>query len=146
MGFVRESRLGRSRQGHLTEHFVAGTTARTAAVPCGVNRTTAACFHHRLREVIAYGMEAEADAIFDGEIEVDERCSGGRRKGKRGRATLGPPDDAFPLVWSENRVSLSIAVHWTSDDVLGRRVRTLPDLRRAASRDAKRVDFLGRPI
>ncbi len=31
MGFVRKSRLSRSKQDHLTEHFVAGTTARTAS-------------------------------------------------------------------------------------------------------------------
>ena len=30
MGFVRKSRLSRTKQDHLAEHFVAGTTARTA--------------------------------------------------------------------------------------------------------------------
>ncbi len=63
------------------EHFVAGTTARTAAALCGVNRKTAAYFYHRLREIISYEMEAEADDIFDGEIEVDESYFGGRRGG-----------------------------------------------------------------
>ncbi len=42
MGFVRKSRPNRSKQDHLTEHFVPGTKARTAAAPCGVNRKAAA--------------------------------------------------------------------------------------------------------
>jgi transposase len=33
----------------LAQHFVAGTTARTAAALCGVNRKTAAYYFHRFR-------------------------------------------------------------------------------------------------
>ena len=89
MGFVRKSRLSRSKQDHLAEHFVAGTTARTASALCGVNRKTAAYFYHRLRESIAYELEAEAEEIFEGEIEVDESYFGGRRQGRRGRGAAG---------------------------------------------------------
>ena len=39
----------------------------------------------RLREIIAYELEAECKAMFGGEIEVDENYFGGKRKGKRGR-------------------------------------------------------------
>ena len=35
--------------------------------------------------MIAYELEAESDAMFGGEIEVDESYFGGTRKGKRGR-------------------------------------------------------------
>lgn len=38
MGAMRKSRLSRYKQDRLIEHFVAGTTARTAASLCSVNR------------------------------------------------------------------------------------------------------------
>jgi transposase len=66
---------------------VAGTTARTAAKLVGVNKTTAAYYDHRLREII---YQAIADDVpFTGEVEVDESYFGGRRKGKRGRGAAG---------------------------------------------------------
>ena len=85
MGVMRKSRLSKFKQDHLIEHFVAGTTARTAARLCGVNRKTAAFFFLRLRKIIAVELEAENKAMFSGEIEVDESYFGGRWKGKRGR-------------------------------------------------------------
>ena len=51
-------------------------TARTAADLAGINKTTAAYFYHRLREIIAWRL-AKA-----GEIEADESYFGGKRKGK----------------------------------------------------------------
>jgi transposase len=71
----------------LIEHFVAGTTARTAATLVGVHRNTAAFYFHRLRELI---YQASEDATpFSGEIEVDESYFGGKRKGTRGRGAAG---------------------------------------------------------
>lgn len=58
MGSMRKSRLSPYKQGRLVEHFVAGTTARTTASLCGVNRKTAALYFLRLREIIAYELEA----------------------------------------------------------------------------------------
>lgn len=89
MGRMRKSRLSKHKQSRLVEHFVAGTTARTAASLCGVHRNTAAYFFLRLREIIACELEAESEAMFGGEIEVDESYFGGRRKGKRGRGAAG---------------------------------------------------------
>lgn len=86
---MRKSRLSRSIQGKLVEHFVAGTTARCAASLVGVNFKTAAYYFHRLREIIAYQLEAESHEVFGGEIEVDESYFGGTRKGKRGRGAAG---------------------------------------------------------
>src|SRR5712672_673465 len=80
---MRKSRLSSGKQAKLIEHFVAGTTARTAAGLVRVNKTTAAYYFHRLRELISRAI-AEA-APFAGEIEVDESYFGGHRKGKRGR-------------------------------------------------------------
>ena len=87
MGSMRKSRLSKYKQGRLVEHFVAGTTARTAASLCGVNRKTAALYFLRLREIIAYELEAETADMLGGEIEVDESYFGG--KGKRGRGAAG---------------------------------------------------------
>jgi transposase len=86
-GIHRKSRLSRSKQSRLMEHFVAGTTARTAAELVGVNPKTAAYYFHRLREVIE---QASEDATpLSGEIEIDESYFGGSRKGKRGRGAAG---------------------------------------------------------
>ena len=89
MGSMRKSRLSHYKQARLVEHFVAGTTARTAASLCGVNRKTAALYFLRLREIIAYELEAASTAMFGGKIEVDGSYFGGRRKGKRGRGAAG---------------------------------------------------------
>jgi len=86
MGSMRKSRLNHYKQGRLTEHFVLGSTARTTASFLGANRKTAAFYFLRLREIIAYKLEAESEAMFGGEIEVGESYFGGRRKGKRGRS------------------------------------------------------------
>lgn len=86
---MRKSRLSQYKQDRLIEHFVAGSTARTAASLIGVNRKTAAYYFLRLREIIALELEREADEVFGGEIEVDESYFGGKRKGKRGRGAAG---------------------------------------------------------
>ena len=75
MGSMRKRRLSKYKRGSLVEHFVAGTTARTAASLCGVNRKTAALYFLRLREIIAYELEAETADMLGGEIEVDESSS-----------------------------------------------------------------------
>ncbi len=62
---MRKSRLSQYKQDHLTEHFVSGSTARTAASVCVVNRKTAAFFFLRLREIIAYKLEAESEGILE---------------------------------------------------------------------------------
>jgi transposase len=40
-------------------------------------------FFLRLREIIALELEVESEAMFGGEVEVDESYFGGRRKGRR---------------------------------------------------------------
>ena len=84
---MRRSRLSSYKQARLIEHFVAGTTARTAASLVGVNKSTAAYYFHRLRELICAAIDDETP--FHGEIEVDESYFGGKRKGKRGRGAAG---------------------------------------------------------
>ena len=86
---MRKGRLSKYKQDRLIEHFVSGSTALTAASLCSVNRKTAAFFFLRLRAIIVLELEAESEAMFDGEIEVDESYFGGKRKGKRGRGAAG---------------------------------------------------------
>ena len=62
-------------------------TARTAADLAGINKTTAAYFYHRLREIIAWRLDQASPLA--GEIEADESYFGGKRKGKRGRGAAG---------------------------------------------------------
>ena len=87
MDGMRKSRLSRDKQQRLIEHFVAGTTARTAGALVSVNFKTAAYYFHRLREIIYQATEDETP--FSGEVEVDESYFGGRRKGMRGRGAAG---------------------------------------------------------
>lgn len=89
MDSMRKSQLSKSKQDRLIEHFVAGATARCAADLVRVNPKTGIYYFLRLRETIAYHLDQEADAVFSGEIEVDESYFGGKRKGKRGRGAAG---------------------------------------------------------
>lgn len=86
---MKKSRLSLNKQSRLLEHFVAGTTARTAASLVGVHRNTAAYYFHRLREIISNELDAEEGMMLGGAIEVDESYFGGKRKGKRGRGAVG---------------------------------------------------------
>ena len=85
----RKSRLPASIQIELIRHFVAGSSARSVAEICGINRNTAILYFHKLRELIANRLTAEAPDLMAGEIEVDESYFGGVRKGKRGRGAAG---------------------------------------------------------
>ena len=73
-------------QQKLLEHFVAGTTARAAALLVGVQGRTAVIFYQRLRQLIASKQESYE---LSGEVEADESYFGGIRKGKRGRGAAG---------------------------------------------------------
>lgn len=85
---IRHSRLTYLQTKNLTNLFVAGSTARTAAELVGVNRNTAINYFAKLRKIIVFGIEQET-SVFDGPIEVDESYFGGVRKGKRGRGAAG---------------------------------------------------------
>jgi transposase len=84
---MRKSRLSKVKQDRLIEHFVSGSTARTAAALVGANRNTAAYYFQRLRQLICQAVEDGTP--FFGEVEVDESYFGGKRKGKRGRGAAG---------------------------------------------------------
>ena len=77
---MKRSKLSKDKQLKLIEHFIAGTTARTASVIINVNPKTAILYYHHLRELIfEYEREKEKE-IFNGEIEADESYFGGKRR------------------------------------------------------------------
>ena len=80
------------------------------------NKNTAAYFFHRLREVIYQGTEEEAP--FSGEIEVDESCFGGVRKGKRGRGAAGKVP-VFGLLKRGGRVYAKVIPDTKSKTLMG---------------------------
>lgn len=101
---MRKSRLSLEKQSKLLEHFVAGTTARTAASLAGVNKTTSAYFYQRLRQLI---VQHATHFQLSGEVEVDESYFGRTRKGKRGRGAAGKVP-VFGLLKRGGRVYVAV--------------------------------------
>jgi len=54
--FRRKSRLSQVKQEDLIKYFVAGSTARSAAVLVGVNRHTATLYFHKLEARLLLGI------------------------------------------------------------------------------------------
>ena len=68
MGSMRKSQLSKAKQDRLIEHFVAGASARCVADLVSVNSKTAIYYFHRLRKIITYHFEQDADTVFSGGI------------------------------------------------------------------------------
>ena len=83
MGSVRKRRLSKNKQVRLLR--VARTTARTAAKgePWGLSQHAACLLPASAAMIVC---ELESEAMFGGEIKVDESYFSGRCKGKRGRS------------------------------------------------------------
>ena len=64
MGSMRKSQLSKTKQDRPIEHLVVGAKARCAADLVSVNPKTAIYYFHRIREIIAYHLEQEADTSF----------------------------------------------------------------------------------
>lgn len=69
MIYQRKSRMPVGVQQKLLEHFVAGTTARAAALLVGMQGNTATLFYQRLRQLIA---SKQKSYELSGEVEADE--------------------------------------------------------------------------
>lgn len=122
---MRKSRLSWDKQTRLIEYFVSGTTARTAAALVGVNKSTAAYYFHRLREIIAQAIQDEMPLA--GEIEVDESYFGGRRKGKRGRGAAGKVP-VFGILKRGGRVYTKVIPNTKAKTLMGiMQDRIIPD-------------------
>ena len=68
----------KSIQKKLLQFFVLEVTARSAADILDIQPNSAMLFYRKIRQVIAYHLELQADEIF-------ESYFGGQRKGKHGR-------------------------------------------------------------
>ena len=112
--YERKSRLSSRQQNRLMEHFVAGTTARATAQLLGVQVNTAIRFFMRLRKLIA---RQQPSYKLCGEVEVDESCFGGRRKGKRGRGAAGKVA-VFGLLKRGGKVYTAIIPNATTQTLL----------------------------
>ena len=82
---LKYSKLTDTQTNDLLGHFVAGTSARTAADLASLNRNTVRHFYHKLREIIAWRVEAELP--LEGEITVDEAFFGSDRGSRHGPDT-----------------------------------------------------------
>ena len=76
--YQRRSRMSGRQQGKLLEHFVAGTTARAAALLIGVQANTAIYFYQRVRQLITSKLPSYE---LSGEVEADECYFRWRRNG-----------------------------------------------------------------
>ncbi len=112
---LKHSKLTHFQTDRLLEHFVAGTSARTACLLVGLNRNSVTAFYHKLRLLISEKLTEEAQELA-GEVEVDESYFGGVRKGKRGRGAAGKVP-VFGLLKRGGRV-YTIAVKDTKADTL----------------------------
>ena len=86
---ITHCKLSKSTQKKLLQFFVLEVTARAAADILSIQPNSAMLFYRKIRQVIAYHLDLQADEVFDGAIELDESYFGGQRKGKRGRGAAG---------------------------------------------------------
>jgi transposase len=86
---IKRCKLDKKTQRRLLEFFVLEVTARSAADVLGIQANSSALFYRKLRELIAWHLEQEAEEVFAGQVELDESYFGGQRKGKRGRGAAG---------------------------------------------------------
>jgi len=114
---ISRCKLAKKHQNKLLEFFVLQVTARSAADLLAINRNSVTLFYHKIREVIVYNLEQEADDIFDGEIELDESYFGGARKGKRGRGAAGKVA-VFGLLKRGDKVYTKIVLDTKSDTLM----------------------------
>jgi len=112
---LKRSKIPKRVRLKIMEHFVAGTTARTAAELLELNRNTVRLFFHRLRVLIAE--KQSTNIIFSGEVEVDESYFGGKRKGKRGRGA-GNKIPVFGLLKRGGKVYAEIISDVSSETLI----------------------------
>ena len=99
----RKSKLTKSKIDRLMEHFVAGTTARTAACLLEINRNTTAKFYHSWREVIACNIELKESSSATKALPLGKNKSLAATKTARlslysGRETLQQEDLHYQLI------------------------------------------------
>lgn len=125
---IKRCKLSKKVQSRLLEYFVLEVTARSASDMLGIHPNSAALYYHKIREVIAYHLDTEAEAIVGGEIEVDESYFGGVRKGNRGRGAAGKVI-VFGLLKRQGKIFTKVVSDTTSDTLI-------PIIRRKVAADS----------
>ena len=69
---ITNCKLSKKVQKKLLEFFVLEVTARSAANLLEINPNSAALFYRKIRQVIAYHLELQADEVFDGSVELEK--------------------------------------------------------------------------
>jgi len=98
----------------LLRMFVAGATARVTSEIVGVQRNIASSFFMCLRRLIAGKLLSYE---LSGELEADESCFGGTRKGERGRGAFGKVA-VFGLLKSAGKVFTAIVSNARTETLL----------------------------
>lgn len=114
---ITNCKLSKKVQKKLLEFFVLEVTARAAANLLEINPNSAALFYRKIRQVIAYHLELQADEVFDGSVELDESYFGGQRKGKRGRGAAGKVA-VFGILKRNGKVYTVVVSNTQSDTLL----------------------------
>lgn len=104
---ITHRKPSRKIQLKLLEFFVAEVTARTESDLLGIHSNTGALFYHKIRLVIEYHLDLEANAVFDGEIELDKNYFGDTHKGRRGH-NASDKTTVFGLLRRSDRVYVVI--------------------------------------
>ena len=113
---ITHCKLKKKVQKELLRFFVLKVTARSAADILGIHPNSAVLFYRKIRTVINYHLALAADEVFEGPVELEESCFGGRRKGRRGRGVEGKVV-AFGILKSNGRV-YTVVVDNTKSDTL----------------------------
>ena len=79
---VTHCKLKKSIQKKLLEFFILKVIAKAAEDLLRIQANSAILFYRKIREVISYHLALEADEVFDGQIELDERFFDDHRKGR----------------------------------------------------------------
>lgn len=114
---ITHCKLSKSTQKKLLQFFVLEVTVRAAADILDIQPNSAMLFYRKIRQVIAYCLEQQADEFFDGSIELDESYFGGQRKGKRGRGAAGKVA-VFGILKRHGKIYILIVENTKQDTLL----------------------------
>lgn len=115
---ITNCKLSKKAQKKLLEFFVLEVTARAAANLPEINPNSAVLFYRKIRRVIAYHLELQADEVFDGSVEPDESYFGGQRKGKRKRGRGAAGKVAVFGILNRHGKVFTVVVENTKQDTL----------------------------
>ncbi|MES2207143.1 MAG: IS1595 family transposase [Pseudomonadota bacterium] len=124
---LKHCKLSKKVQYKLLEFFVLEVTARAAANILEIQPNSAALFYKKVRDIIAYHLEIEANEVFSGEIKLDDSYFGGARKGKRGRGAAGKMI-VFGLLKRKGKVFTKVIENTKTDTLMPIfRAKVVPD-------------------